>query len=104
MRCRGARRDGKAAGVQRADRERLVAALEEAGGVPRVVRAVDAAHRHRGALATGWPFVRWLRRFRPDPLRRLRLPDSRIHAARKPRPPARKMRLGGTHITTPATC
>jgi GTP-binding protein EngB required for normal cell division len=67
--------DGKAAGVQRADRERLVAALEEAGGVPRVVRAVDAAHRHRGALATGWPFVRWVRRLRPDPLRRLRLRD-----------------------------
>ncbi|HKY12684.1 MAG TPA: GTPase, partial [Gaiellaceae bacterium] len=67
--------DGKAAGVQPADRERLVAALEEAGGVPRVVRAVDAAHRHRGALATGWPFVRWVRRLRPDPLRRLRLRD-----------------------------
>jgi hypothetical protein len=67
--------DGKPAGIQRADRERLVAALEEAGGVPRVVRAVDAAHRHRGALATGWPFVRWVRRLRPDPLRRLRLRD-----------------------------
>jgi GTP-binding protein EngB required for normal cell division len=67
--------EGRPAGVQRADRERLVAALEEAGGVPRVVRAVDAAHRHRGALATGWPFVRWMRRLRPDPLRRLRLRD-----------------------------
>jgi GTP-binding protein EngB required for normal cell division len=67
--------DGRPAGIQRADRERLVAALEEAGGVPRVVRAVDEAHRHRGALATGWPFVRWLRRLKPDPLRRLRLRD-----------------------------
>jgi GTP-binding protein EngB required for normal cell division len=67
--------DGRPAGVQRADRERLAAALEEAGGVPRVVRAVDAGHRHRGTLATGWPFVRWVRRFRPDPLRRLRLRD-----------------------------
>lgn len=65
--------DGRPGGIQRIDRERLVAALEEAGGVPRVVRAVDAAHRHRGALATGWPFVRWVRRLRPDPLRRLRL-------------------------------
>jgi predicted GTPase/uncharacterized integral membrane protein len=65
--------DGRPAGVQRADRERLVTALGEAGGVPRVVRAVDTAHRHRGTLATGWPFVRWVRRFRPDPLRRLRL-------------------------------
>ena len=66
---------GPPAGVQPADRERLVAALEEAGGVPRVVRAVNAAHRHRGTLATGWPFVRWIRRLRPDPLRRLRLRD-----------------------------
>ena len=65
--------DGRPAGVQRADRERLVAALEEAGGVPRVVQAVDAAHRHRGAIATGWPFVSWVRRLRHDPLRRLRL-------------------------------
>jgi GTP-binding protein EngB required for normal cell division len=65
--------DGRPAGVQRADREKLVTALAEAGGVPRVVRAVDTAHRHRGALATGWPFVRWVGRFRPDPLRRLRL-------------------------------
>jgi energy-coupling factor transporter ATP-binding protein EcfA2 len=65
--------EGRPAGVQRADRETLVTALAEAGGVPRVVRAVDTAHRHRGTLATGWPFVRWVRRFRPDPLRRLRL-------------------------------
>ena len=41
--------DGRPAGVQRADRERLVAALEEAGGVPRVVRAVDARTAPRGA-------------------------------------------------------
>jgi len=54
-------------------RARLVAALEEAAGVPTVVRAVDRAHRRRGALATGWPAVRWVRRLRPDPLRRLRL-------------------------------
>jgi GTP-binding protein EngB required for normal cell division len=57
------------------DAERLDAALAEAAGVPTVVRAVARAHRRRGALATGWPFVRWLRRLRPDPLRRLRLPD-----------------------------
>jgi energy-coupling factor transporter ATP-binding protein EcfA2 len=68
--------DGRPAGVQRTDREALVTALAEAGGVPRVVRAVDTAHRHRGTLATGWPFVRWVRRFRPDPLRRLRLGQS----------------------------
>jgi len=43
--------------------------------VPTIVRAVESAHRRRGALATGWPFFRWIRRLRPDPLRRLRLPE-----------------------------
>lgn len=66
---------GKAAGVARADRVRLLAALEEAAGVPAVVRAVERAHRRRGALATGWPLIRWARRLRPDPLRRLHLGD-----------------------------
>ncbi len=60
----------------RDDRSRLVDALAEAAGVPTVVRAVVRAHRRRGALATGWPFVRWVRRLRPDPLRRLHLQDT----------------------------
>ena len=68
--------EGRAHGVRRDDERRLQDALEEAAGVPTVVRAVGDAHRRRAALATGWPFVRWLRRFRPDPLRRLRLPES----------------------------
>jgi GTP-binding protein EngB required for normal cell division len=59
----------------RSERNRLVDALAEAAGVPTVVRAVEQAHRRRGTLATGWPLVRWLRRLRPDPLRRLRVPD-----------------------------
>jgi GTP-binding protein EngB required for normal cell division len=67
---------GKSRGVQAEDRRRLREALADAAGVPTVVRAVEAAHRRRGALATGWPFVRWLRRLRPDPLRRLRLPET----------------------------
>ena len=61
--------------VGRAERERLAAALGESAGVPGVLAAVERAHRRRGALATGWPFVRWVRRVRPDPLRRLRLED-----------------------------
>ena len=65
----------EARGVRAEDVRRLQEALEEAGGVPTVVRAVGDAHRRRGSLATGWPLVRWLRRFRPDPLRRLRLPE-----------------------------
>ena len=67
--------DGKPPGVARADRARLLAALEEAAGVPAVVRAVERAHRRRGALATGWPLIRWALRLRPDPLRRLHLGD-----------------------------
>jgi hypothetical protein len=65
-----------------------VTALAEAAGVPGVVRAVDRAHRRRGALATGWPAVRWLRRLRPDPLRRLRLPDRGDEGAGRPSLPA----------------
>jgi GTP-binding protein EngB required for normal cell division len=68
--------DARAAGVRSEDRGRLAVALEDAAGVPAVLRAVEAAHRRRGALATGWPFVRWVRRLRPDPLRRLRLPET----------------------------
>src|SRR5215218_7982916 len=66
---------GKAHGVAKADRARLHAALEQAAGVPAVVRAVERAHRRRGSLATGWPLLRWARRLRPDPLRRLHLQD-----------------------------
>ncbi|MFC5818240.1 YfjP family GTPase [Nonomuraea harbinensis] len=52
---------------------RLVAALSRAAGVPVVVEAVAKGHRHRAVVATGWPVTRWVRRFRPDPLRRLRI-------------------------------
>jgi len=64
---------GRRAG--RKERDRLLDVLADAAGVPTVMRAVESAHRRRGALATGWPFLRWVRRLRPDPLRRLRLPE-----------------------------
>ena len=67
---------GDRTSVERREKERLTATLADAAGVPHVVRAVGAAHRRRGVLAAGWPFVRWVRRFRPDPLRRLRLSDA----------------------------
>ena len=70
--------DGKPGKIGRAEREAVVGALAGAAGVPTVVHAVDRAHRRRGALAAGWPFARWLRRLRPDPLRRLRLPDQPV--------------------------
>ena len=65
--------DDAAPGIGRADRQRVVESLAEAAGVYTVTRAVALAHRRRGSLATGWPFLRWVRRLRPDPLRRLRL-------------------------------
>jgi ABC-type multidrug transport system fused ATPase/permease subunit len=74
-------------GIRREDRARLRTALEDAAGVPIVVRAVGAAHRRRGALAAGWPFLRWVRRLRPDPLRRLRLadrPQEEVHTSIAP--------------------
>jgi hypothetical protein len=76
---------GRAAGVAKADRARLLAALEQAAGVPAVVGAVERAHRRRGALATGWPLIRWARRLRPDPLRRLHLSGDETQRTSIPR-------------------
>ena len=53
--------------------DRMNVALGKAAGVPVVSEAVGKAWRHRGGLATGWPVLAWVSRFRPDPLRRLHL-------------------------------
>jgi hypothetical protein len=74
-------------GVRKEDRVRLRSALAEAAGVGAVERAVESAHRRRGTLAVGWPFARWVRRFRPDPLRRLRLPEQPSADVRTSLPP-----------------
>ena len=79
---------GEAGRIGRQERARLRRALEEAAGLPTVVAAVDRAHRRRGTLAAGWPFLRWLKRLRPDPLRRLRLGDEPSEAVRTSLPPA----------------
>ncbi|MCW2802272.1 MAG: hypothetical protein QOF52_1818 [Propionibacteriaceae bacterium] len=62
-----------AAPVSRRSVDRLNAALAEAAGVPLVTEAVGNAWRLRGGLATGWPVLAWIAKFKPDPLRRLRL-------------------------------
>ena len=67
--------EGKPAGLRRGDRARLLATLGSAAGIPAVEAAALSAHRRRGALATGLPWVAWVRRLRPDPLKRLRLSD-----------------------------
>ena len=88
--------DGSPRGVRGRARDRVVDALADAAGVPTVTRAVARAHRARGARATGWPFVRWLGRLRPDPLRRLRLGDGGASAGRTSLPtasPARRAQV-----------
>jgi energy-coupling factor transporter ATP-binding protein EcfA2 len=54
----------------------LVDAFGRAAGVPLVASAVEGAYVHRARRVTGWPPARWVRRFRPDPLSRLRLGTS----------------------------
>ena len=65
----------RSGGRPKLERGALTAALADAAAVPAVVAAVGRAHRRRGALAGGVPYVAWLRRLRPDPLRRLGLGD-----------------------------
>ncbi|MFC8504391.1 dynamin family protein [Pedococcus sp. NPDC057267] len=53
--------------------DELVDALARAAGIPVVVNAVERDYRHQAYGRTGWPFTRWLRALRPDPMKRLRL-------------------------------
>ncbi len=60
-------------GVPKKRAAQLNRTLAVAAGVPIVLDAVKVSWRHRGGIATGWPVVAWLARFRPDPLRSLHL-------------------------------
>ena len=51
----------------------LVDVLAEAAGVPVVVEAVEFSTAARRRRTTSWPAIRWLSRFRKDPLAELRL-------------------------------
>ncbi|NUT70193.1 GTPase [Pseudarthrobacter sp. C4D7] len=73
---RSASGDGDAAGIRSADRARLANELAIAANVPAVVRAVGQSYRLESVRRTGWPVIRWLSRFRVDPLRRLNLRSS----------------------------
>lgn len=61
------------AGVSERARDELVDALCRSAGVPTVVDAVARDYRLEAWARTGWPFTRWIRAFRPAPLKRLRL-------------------------------
>jgi GTP-binding protein EngB required for normal cell division len=77
-----------APGVTPADHADLIRVLATAAGVDTVVRAVERSHRAGGAKRTGWPFIRWVGRLRPDPLRRLHLGGPPTEAVRTSLPPA----------------
>lgn len=59
--------------VPRPARDALVAAAGRVAGVETVADAAARAYRHDASLAMGWPPVRWVRRLRADPLRRIGL-------------------------------
>jgi hypothetical protein len=64
------------AGIGRAERDTLVAALTDAAGVEVVAGAVARSYRLRARRATGWPVTRWTSRLRLDPTRRFRLRET----------------------------
>ncbi|MGA8988482.1 GTPase family protein [Aeromicrobium sp.] len=66
---------GQAPGLTPADREALDSALVDGAGVPQIVDAIAASTRRRTAQYTDWPVVRWLDRFRDDPLKDLGLDE-----------------------------
>lgn len=66
-------------------RDQLVTAFSQAAGVPTVLRAVRADYLREANGATGWPFTRWLRNLRPDPLRRVGLDRGAIGSRKEQR-------------------
>ena len=71
-RCAGEWRPPSRACPTRSTSE-LVDALARAAGIPTVVAAVERDYRNQAWGRTGWPFTRWVRALRPDPMKRLRL-------------------------------
>lgn len=82
-------RDSRTSGsVDERTRSSLGHALAGAAGVDAVADAVVRSHVGRAVAATGWPVTRWVRRLRPDPLRRLHLGRGGGTAARTSLPTA----------------
>jgi len=63
--------------------DQLTTQVAIAAGVPVVTEAVGKAWRLRGGLATGWPVLAWVAKFKPDPLRRLHLDRLGVGRRRK---------------------
>ncbi|WP_420174782.1 YfjP family GTPase [Luteococcus sp. OSA5] len=79
--------------IGRAREAQLNKALGEAAGVGVVSEAVLKAVRRRGTLATGWPAVSWVKRLKPDPLKRLHLDAVKVNKKQELEP-ARVQRTG----------
>jgi GTP-binding protein EngB required for normal cell division len=79
----------KAVSLPSSSVDRMNQTLAAAAGVPVVTNAVGQAWRLRGGLATGWPVLSWMAKFKPDPLRRLHLDRLRGGGERKEIDPSR---------------
>ncbi len=82
-------------------RDLLVDAFTRAAGVPAVLDAVQADYRRRAHARTGWPFSRWVARFKPDPLRRLRIGPGGSGPARTDAPDPALAALGRSSLPAP---
>ncbi len=68
---------GLPAQAGRAAIDALVEDLAAAARIEPVAQGVGASYRHRAAQRVGWPMLRWIRRFRPDPLARWNIGQGR---------------------------
>ena len=68
--------DATPGSVAKGSRSALVAAAIDVSGIDAAADAVGSAYRYRASLQAGWPPVRWMKRLKPDPLRRLGLGSS----------------------------
>ncbi len=89
--------DGKINEIPNSRQRQLEKTLADAAGVPIVKDAVRQATRRRGTLATGWPLVSWLQRFKPDPLKRLHLDR---FTGKSKAPELEPVRVGRTSLPT----
>jgi GTP-binding protein EngB required for normal cell division len=72
----GATGDATPGQVSKAARSTMIDAAIDVSGIDAAADAVGAAYRYRASLQAGWPPVRWMKRLKPDPLRRLGLGSS----------------------------
>ena len=83
LRLSGASGTTKLTPLGRSSIDQLTTQVAIAAGVPVVTEAVGKAWRMRGGLATGWPVLAWVAKFKPDPLRRLHLDRLGVGRQRK---------------------